>query len=119
MPTLQIPAIDVKWFVAAATGTTYADYPTALAAAVALSVANTNAAVHVSEVYAQFTAVGGTGQAQCDLLPGPLGTWMVGLATQTEYYPLATAIAQAYTTSAANSNAEYYVGRVFQVVTAP
>jgi len=120
LPTIQQPPIDVKWFVALASGTTYRDYPTAYAAAVALSVANSNLPVHLSIVHMQVQSLGPTGLPQVDIpASGPLQAYLVGLASQTEYYPQATGIVQAYALSTANSNAPVYLAYVVQSITAP
>jgi hypothetical protein len=116
MPTLQAQPIDVQWIVQLASGTFYTGYPAALAAAVTLSAANSNAPVQIAQVELEATS----GTSPTIQLPGngsPL--YIVQLATATTYYPQATAIAQAYSTSTSNSNAGVYVARVLQQVTAP
>lgn len=120
MPTIQTPVIDLKWFSALASGTTYKDYPTAFAAAVVLSAANSNAAVHLSVVHMQVSSQGGTGAAQIDIpATGPLQAYLVGLASQSEQYPQATALVTAYALSASNANAAVYLAYVVQSITAP
>lgn len=97
--------------------TTYSTYPLAAAAAATLSASNANATVYTGQVLEWVTA--GSPGGKVNLQPGTPQTWIVELASTTKYNPLATATAQAYTTSAANSNAPCFVAHAFQQVTAP
>ena len=77
---------------------------------------NSNAPYYVCEVIEQVTAPG-----RVDLVPGNPGptTWFLYAQGGTTYYPLATATAQAYLTSAANANAAALVAVGRLLVTGP
>jgi hypothetical protein len=98
----------------ASTFTIYPSYPQAVAAAITLSAANSSAAVYVGDVTEGVTAPG-----RVDLVAGGPGNWIIQLASTTAYTPRANAIAQAFTVSAANANAQVYVARTFLTCTGP
>ena len=120
MPTISQQPIDVQWAVALASGTTYVGFNVALAAAGALSAGNANAPVQIAVVEQQATSATALAPSQVNMLGGnPTPLYIVQLQATTTYYPLATALTQAYTLSAANSNAPVNIARVIEVVTAP
>lgn len=129
MPTFSPITQDVQWWVALASGTYYNTWQSALAAAVTLSAGNANAPVYIGTVEEQFTAPTATSLAKCDMpgIGGPGGItpgggpilYAIQLVSGTTYYPKATVEAQAYTTSAANSNAPVYTIRPYETVTSP
>ncbi len=119
MPTLQQNPIDVKWMVQLVSGTTYTNYNAALAAAVTLSAANSNAPVALCEVNQTATNATAVAPSQVNMPGAGTPLYIVQLQSGTFYYPLATALVQAYTLSAGNSNAPVYIARVLELVTAP
>ena len=130
MPTFSNITHDVQWAVSLATGglTIYTTYPSALAAAVALSAGNANAPVYLMECWEQNTApTSGPARTEMPGQGGPAGIpsagdcqlWAVQLVSGTYYYPLETARAQAYALSTANSGVPVYIYRPYETVTAP
>ena len=125
MATVAQVAQDRPYIVGlASTFTTYASYPLAQAAAITASAGASSAPYYVGQVSQVVTAGGPTSSppgGRVDIQPGTTGpdTWIIQLGSTTTYLPEATAIAQAFTTSAANSNAPVYVARTFQTVTGP
>ena len=112
----QVPQ-DRSYIVGLASSfTTYSTYTQAQAAAVALSAANSSAAVYTGQV--EETIIGGAA-GQVTLQPGTPQTWIVQLAATATYLPKATAEAQAFATSASNANGAVFVARTFQTVTGP
>lgn len=121
MPTFFQQPIDVQWVVAlASAGTTIGWFP-ALAAAVALSAANTNQPVQIAVVNqtANSDAPGPlTATVRLDSSPGT-PQYIVQLQSTATSYPLATALTAAYVLSTANANTDVNIARVIEVVTAP
>lgn len=102
--------------------TVYATYDLAQAAAISLSASNSSAAVYTAQIYGIATNTAATAEppgGRFDLEPGNPQAWIIQLASTATYLPLATAIAQAFTTSAANSNEAVAVARTFQTCTGP
>ena len=119
MPTfLQNPG-DWLWIVALTSGTSYIGWYSALAAAVTLSAANSNASVQIAELQEVVTAPAFPALAKVDMPSGGNPTYVVQLASSTTYYPLETARVQAYALSASNSNAPVGVYHVVETITAP
>jgi hypothetical protein len=121
MPTLLQQPIDIQWVVALASGTVYYGWFPALAAAVALSAANSNAPVQIAEVTQIATAPSGALPAQVNIPPGAGAPrfYIVQLQSATTYYPLATALTTAYALSASNSNVPVNIAKVIETCTAP
>ena len=123
MSTVAQVAQDAPYIVGLVSSfTLYATYPLAQAAAIALSASNSGAQVYVADVTEVITNAATTGTppgGRDDLAAGGPGNWIIQLASTTTYLPKATAVAQAYATSAANSNNPVYVARTFQVCTGP
>lgn len=115
MATVATVAQDRPFIVGLASSfTTYQSYIAAQAAAIALSASNSSNPVYTAQVEEIVTA-----PARVDLQTGSPTTWIVQLASTTTYLPKASAEAQAFTTSAANSNAGTFVARTFETCTGP
>lgn len=98
--------------------TQYGNYVTARAAAQVLSGQNSGAAVYTAKVEEAITAPGRVDLYAPSAQPGP-EVWIVQLASTATYLPKSTAEAQAFTTSAANSNSQTFVAKVFETCTGP
>jgi len=123
MPTIAQQPIDIQWEVALASAITPLTWYGALAAALALSAANGNAAVQFCQVLETVTAGSVSTQytlpnVQLDQL-SPQVNYIVQLASAGTSYPRATAETAAYTLSAANANAPVVIARVQFTLTAP
>ena len=115
MPTITQQPGDLQWLVVAGLGTVYADYPTAFAAAIALSAANGNAPVWLAKIIGRVVSENGITVLTTDVQTstGAFDTYLIQLASGTSYYPQATAIAQAMAAGGGR------VARVLFIVTAP
>lgn len=114
---MAIPSIeqgDVSFISQLASATTnYVGYTAAFTAAVALSAANSNAAVQLARVESEL--LGNTN----NLVSRGLPIWLIQLVSTGVTYPQPTAFSAAQALSVANSNAAVYLARVEQQVTAP
>jgi hypothetical protein len=111
----QIPG-DRQYIVGLASSfTAYQTYPLAYVPAVVLSAANSSTPVYIGDVL--FTIKNGVPTP--NLIAGAPQNYIIQLSTTAVYYPLATATAQAYVVSAANSNAIVWVARCFQSAVGP
>lgn len=114
MATVSLVTADRQFIAAAASGfTTYASYTLARDAAIAASIANSNAPYVTADVIEEFFG------ASPSLVPGNPGpsNWIIQAASGTTYLPKATAEATA--AAAATASAPYYVARLFQTVAGP
>lgn len=117
MSTFALVPADRQYIVGLASSfTTYPTYLLARAAAITASAGASSVAYYTAKVIAQVTAPG-----RVDLVPGNPGpsVWIIQAASTATYLPQQTAIAQAETTSAANSNGLTYVAKTFETCTGP
>jgi hypothetical protein len=115
MSTVALIPADRQFIAAAASGfTTYGTYTLARDAALAASVANSNATYYTADVIEEFFGPTSTCSGSGGVGPS---SWIIQAATGTTYLPKAKAEATA--AAAATASAPYLVARLFQSVAGP